>query len=303
MKNNWEKLGLVFSGHHAQLPVSDVLEDRIRVYYSTRDDMGRSFPMFLETDKANPLKIVTGPTKIEIPFGEPGSFDWSGIMPTKVITNGKVKMLYYIGWSRRFDVPYHNTLGLAMSIDGGNTWEKFSTGPVLGTSYKEPGYIGTAEILVEDGVWNMWYLSCRKWIEHEKIMEPVYDIKHAFSKNGIEWTPSNKTQIPLIGTEGGISACTINKVGSTYEMLFSVRDQIGYREDKNRSYRIKKAISNNGLNWKRIEDVEIDISDSEWENFMVCYPNFAKTENDTFLFYNGNGFGKAGICVAKKLDA
>ncbi len=303
MGNSWEKLGLIRLGHHSQLPVSDVLNDRIRIYYSSRDDSGRSFPLFIEVDKENPLNIITQPTKIGIDFGDPGSFDWSGIMPTKIITKGKTKMLYYIGWSRRIDVPYHNTLGLALSEDGGESWKKFSTGPVFGTSYKEPGYVGTAEIIIEDGIWNMWYLSCRKWVSHENIMEPVYNIKHAFSHNGVDWAPTDKTQIELYDEEGGISACTISKSDGLYEMLFSVRNKINYRTDKNSSYRIKKAISSDGLNWQRLENTEIDISDSEWENFMVCYPNFACTKDSTFLFYNGNGFGKSGIMVAKKLSA
>ena len=55
-------------------------------------------------------------------------------MPTEIITVNNIKYLYYIGWSLRVDVPYHNNLGLAISHDNGNTWEKYSKGPVLSTS-------------------------------------------------------------------------------------------------------------------------------------------------------------------------
>lgn len=301
MKDNWKKLGFIELDHHSQLPVTEVMEDRIKVYYSTRDSEGKSVPMSFEVDLINPTKIISDPEKIEIQHGEPGYFDWSGVMPTKVISNEKVKMLYYIGWSRRIDVPYHNNLGLALSLDNGKTWEKFSKGPVFSTSAQEPGYIGTAEIMVENGIWRMWYLSCREWIKHDNIMEPVYDIKYAESFDGLEWNPSGETHIQLVDEEGGISACTINKINDQYEMLFSVRNKTGYRVNTEDSYRIKKAFSTDGFKWIREEGIEIDISTIENENFMVCYPNIAKTPNNTFLFYNGNGFGKTGIGVAKKL--
>lgn len=300
MENSWKKIGLVYPGHHAQLPVTEVLHDRIRIYYSTRNQEGKSLPMFIDVDLENPLHQLASAKPLDIELGKPGSFDWSGIMPTKFIQNGDIKMLYYIGWSRRIDVPYHNNLGLAISKDDGQTWQKFSRGPVFSTSQDEPGYIGTAEIMFDEDRWKMWYLSCQNWIEHEGVMEPIYDIKYAESPDGLRWKPSGDTHIPLLGDEGGISAASIFKNGDMYEMLFSVRDRTKYREDKNSSYRIKKTVSRDLKNWSRSDSVEVDISENDWENFMVCYPCVTVTPSNTFLFYNGNGFGKTGICVAKK---
>jgi hypothetical protein len=301
MQTNWERLGHIFLGHHSQLPVSDVLEDRISVYYSTRDLDGKSVPMKVDLDINDPTVIITRPLPVELKLGKPGFFDWSGIMPTKLLSLNGVKMLYYIGWSRRIDVPYHNNLGLAISEDGGNTWNKFSDGPIFSTSSKEPGYIGTAEILIENGKCRMWYLSCREWFKHKDIMEPVYDIKYAESLDGINWSPSGETHIHLLGDEGGISASSVLKTRDGYEMLFSVRNKTGYREERKDSYRIKKAFSEDGFSWKREERTEIDPGIDEWENFMVCYPCVTPTSKNVFLFYNGNGFGKTGIGIAKKI--
>jgi hypothetical protein len=300
MKNNWQKIGFIETGHHSQLPVTEVLEDRIRIYYSTRDKQGKSVPMTLDVSLENPDVKISEPKKISLEHGDPGLFDWSGIMPTKIINFENKKFLYYIGWSRRIDVPYHNNLGLAISEDNGESWRKFSEGPVFSTSIEEPGYIGTAEIIIENGIWRMWYLSCRKWIKHQDIMEPIYDIKYAESGNGINWKPYNQTHINLRDEEGGISSVTINKIDGLYEMLFSVRNKINYREISSDSYRIKRAYSKDGFNWEREESIELDISDDVREDFMVCYPHFTKTPKDTFLFYNGNGFGKTGIGIAKK---
>lgn len=292
----WERMGKIFHEHRAQVPVVDTYETVYRIYYSTRNTDGKSIPMFIDVDRNVPSNIVTPPTKLNISLGSPGLFDWAGIMPTEIVTYNGNKYLYYIAWSLRKDVSYHNSVGLAISTDGGNTWEKFSTGPVFSTSYKEPGYIGTVGILIENDIWKMWYLSCQSW----ENGEPIYDIKYAISSNGIDWNPTGMTAIHLEKNEGGISAARVKKIDDIYHMWFSVRDKEGYRDDINKSYRIKKAISYDGIKWERVNSIDLDISSNEWENKMVCYPYIIHEEDKLLMFYNGNEFGKTGVGYAIK---
>lgn len=296
----WVKQGNIFNEHHAQVPVIDVYPDTYKIYYSTRNNDGKSTPMSISVVKNDPTQYLH-PTPLNLELGKPGSFDWSGIMPTDIITlEDGTKYLYYIGWSRRIDVPYHNNLGLAISKDNGITWKKYSTGPIFHTSYKEPGYIGTVDILIEEGIWKMWYLSCREWVEYNGVMEPIYDIKYATSLNGIDWEPLNHICIPLENNEGGISSARVIKENSIYYMWFSVRDKFDYRNNIEHSYRIKKATSKDGINWVREDNIELDISDNSWENEMVCYPEIIKDNNLYYMFYNGNKFGNTGIGYATR---
>lgn len=296
----WERKGNIFNSHHAQVSVVDEYDDFYRIYYSTRID-GKSNPMFIDVDKKNPKKILNKSDKPILTLGNKGSFDWAGIMPTEIITFNNVKFLYYIGWSLRVDVPYHNNLGLAISYDNGETWEKYSKGPILSTSHLEPGYIGTVSILIENGAWRMWYLSCLNWIESEYGMEPTYDIKYAESKDGINWIPFGITCIPLDDNEGGISSQRILKINNEYHMWYSIRNKLDYRENIENTYRIKMAKSLDGLTWSKISEIDFDIDqDSEWDNIMVCYPFILQKENKLTMFYNGNGFGKTGIGYAIK---
>jgi FkbM family methyltransferase len=297
-EKRWDKKGRIFDKSRAQLPVVDIYPDRYRIYYSTRNNDGKSIPMYIEVDKENPSIILTEQTNVGLELGKHGSFDWAGIMPTAIISVGNLKYLYYIGWSLRKDVPYHNCLGLATSNDNGTTWEKVSLGPIMTSSINEPGYIGTVDVLIEDGIWKMWYLSCRTWIEHDGRMEPTYDIKYATSSDGISWTPSNITCIPLCDTEGGISAARVVKKRDVYHMWFSVRGDIDYRTDSNKSYRIQRAISIDGINWERVFTNEIKPSDEGWDSFMVCYPYIIIENDKELLFYNGNNFGETGVGYA-----
>lgn len=291
----WVKQNNIFNEHHSQVPVVDEYDEFYRIYYSTRID-GKSNPMFIDVDKNNLSNIINKSSKPILTLGERGSFDWAGIMPTEIITVNDVKYLYYIGWSLRVDVPYHNNLGLAISYDNGNTWEKFSKGPVLSTTHLEPGYIGTVSILIEDGVWRMWYLSCLNWVESDLGMEPTYDIKYAESNDGINWTPLGITCIPLNDNEGGISSQRVLKLNGEYHMWYSIRNKLDYRKNTENSYRIKKSTSKDGINWVKSNLIELDIDlNSNWDNIMVCYPYIIEEKNKLIMFYNGNEFGKTGI--------
>ena len=294
----WVKQGNIFNEHHSQVPVVDEYDTFYRVYYSTRIE-GKSNPMFIDVDKNDTSKIINKSKSPILKLGNKGSFDWAGIMPTEIITLNNIKYLYYIGWSLRVDVPYHNSLGLAISKDNGNTWEKFSNGPVLSTSYLEPGYIGTVSILIENNIWRMWYLSCLNWIESEIGIEPMYDIKYAESNDGIDWVPRQITCIPLDNNEGGISAQRVLKINNEYHMWYSIRNKLDYRSNIKHSYRIKKSISNDGIDWIKFNNIELDIDvNNNWENTMVCYPYILNKNNKLIMFYNGNGFGKTGIGLA-----
>ena len=180
-------------------------------------------------------------------------------------------------------------MGLAISDDDGNTWEKFSEGPIFSSSYKEPGYIGTINILIENGLWRMWYLSCFDWVKSDVGLEPIYNIKYATSTNGIDWDPKGITCIPLDNDEGGISSTRVIKTKEKYEMGYSIRNKFDYRENPKNSYRIKKSTSNDGIVWDKNHNIDLDVSiENDWESVMVCYPYVIKKENKLIMFYNGN---------------
>ena len=294
-KKMWIKQGNIFNKHHAQLPVVDVYFDTYKIYYSTRNINGCSTPMSISVSKDN-LKQYLSPIEINIPLGKPGTFDHYGVMPTDIITleNG-IKYLYYIGWSLRKDIPYHNTLGLAISKDNGINWKKYSDGPIFNSCILEPGFIGTSKIFKNGDKWTMYYLSCREWININNKLEPTYDIKEAISNNGIDWIPTNKTIIPLEETEGGIAS--FQMIGN--RAWFSVRGKLYYRSDIKESYKIKTATLIDGT-WIRDKNIDLDVSPEGWDSEMVAYPYIIKEKDKLIMFYNGNKFGETGFGYATR---
>jgi len=100
----WIKKGLVFKPNsneswlcsHAAVPIAYHLDDDIyRIYFSSRDKENRSQIAYLELDINNPSKILHICKKPVIPFGEIGTFDDNGAMPSCIIKNSKIFLYYF----------------------------------------------------------------------------------------------------------------------------------------------------------------------------------------------------------------
>ena len=303
----WHKKGNIYqpdgkldwNKSHAQVPVADVLDDRIRIYYATRNSDGKSNVSYIEVDKDNPQKILFENPKPLFEFGKLGAFDDSGVMPSSIITVGDKKYLYYIGWTTRQTVPYQNAIGLAISEDGGRTFKRFSEGPIITVNHKEPYFSGTSYVIVEDGVFKMWYLSCTGWEIFDGKPEPVYNIKYAESNDGMNWNQTGKVAIELNNDEGGLVSASVIKENGLYKMWFGKRKKSDYRENTNNTYRIGYAESSDGIDWERKdESAGIDVSENGWDSDMISYPNVFRNESELIMLYNGNGFGRTGFGYA-----
>lgn len=309
MDNSWLKHGNIFntdgsldwSHSHAQVPVVDIENEGFwRVYYSTRNILGQSNISFIDVESGNPKQIMKVKTSPILELGEPGTFDDSGLMPTCIITVDEKKYLYYIGWTLKKNVPYQNSIGLAVSYDNGDTFQKISKGPILGMDRIDPYFTGTFYVLKNIDTYLGYYLSCIGWKIINDKMEPLYDVKIATSDDGVNWKKKEKVAIPLQGKEGGIASATVIK-GAIYRMWYSVRQAEDFRDNKNNSYKIGYAESMDGVEWLRKDDeAGISLSSEGWDSQMIAYP-YAFVYLDTlYLFYNGNEFGKTGFGYATR---
>lgn len=307
---HWEKIGRIFkpdgslewSQTHAQVPVADVQGADVHVYYSTRDSQNRSWPGRLQLDPENLTKVISVEKEPLIELGELGTFDDCGVMPSWVITVEGVKYLYYIGWNVRNTIPYHNSVGLLISEDQGRSFKRISKGPLWDRGLDDPFFSASTCVLRESGIWRMWYLSCTEWINYKGKSEPRYHIKYAESNDGIYWKREGKVAIDYKSDlEGGIVKASVVKDGEMYKMWYSYRLWADYREAKDASYRIGYAESNDGIEWKRLDDkVGIDASDSGWDAQMLAYPHVFDFRGSRYMLYNGNDFGQSGFGLAKQ---
>ena len=306
----WIKHGVIYTPKgnsfwnktHASVPTVDKVSAAVwRIYFASRDEQSRSFTSFIEVEAGNPKKVLYEHPAPILPLGKLGAFDDCGVMPSRIVNLGAEKYLYYIGWAVRKTVPFHNGIGLAISRDGGTTFERFSEGPLFGSTYGEPYFASSPCVLLDEDRWRCWYLSCTKWEVIEGRPEAFYHIKYAESRNGIDWERKGivaidyKTQM-----EAGISQPSVLKEDGRYKMWYSYRDGAGYRTKSDKSYRIGYAESDDGIQWTRLDEtVGITVSDDGWDSEMIEYPYVIVHGQEKYMFYNGNGFGASGFGFAK----
>jgi hypothetical protein len=297
----WKKLGLIFCpDHHAEWMVSHaavpfaehIAGDNFRIYFSTRDAKNRSHTAFIEIDITNPQKILKiSDTPILAP-GELGAFDDSGSMLSWLVkpTSSQNRYLYYSGWNLGVTVPFRIALGLAISQDG-ESFARFAKGPILDRGPQEPHFIASCCVLIEEGIWRMWYVSCVGWKLIDQSPRHYYHIKYASSNDGIQWHPDGTVAIDFESDEEyAFSRPSVIRDGNLYKMWYSYRGG---------AYRMGYSESTNGIQWERLDkSVGIDVSDSGWDSQMIAYPFVFDHKEHRYMLYNGNGYGKAGFGLA-----
>ncbi|MEZ0608520.1 hypothetical protein ACAW74_08395 [Fibrella sp. WM1] len=319
----WSKKGLVFkpdaslpfSQTHAQVPFGFPLADtnRLRVYFATRDAQRQSATTFVELDANDFSKVLYVHDKPCIKHGAVGTFDETGVMPSWFLNvpgeDGTNEIwLYYTGWNKSETAHYRLGIGLAISRDGGLTFERAFTGPLLDRYIFDQVWVAQPCVMREpqaDGTvrWRMWYLSCTKIEIIDGHPEPFYDVKYAESADGIHWNRTGQVCVGYDEFTDAIGRPTVFKEGDLYKMYFSYRSATHYRTDVERSYRIGYAESTDGINWTRRDELAgIERSADGWDSQMMDYCHIIEHQNRWTMFYNGNGFGASGFGYAIRED-
>ncbi|MDP3921448.1 MAG: hypothetical protein Q8R76_11660 [Candidatus Omnitrophota bacterium] len=299
-KMKWVKKGLIFELQsklpwmttHAAIPFADQDGDHCRVYFSARDKDGRAQIGFFGIDFRNPEKLIGVSEKPVLSLGSLGTFDDRGLTTSWIVNHGGRKYQYYSGWSLGVTVPFYLAIGLAVSDDRGKTFQKVSEGPILARSEKDPYLTASPCVLIENGIWRMWYVSGMKWELGSGKPKHYYHIRYAESRDGVHWDRRGVVCIDFKSPdEYAIARPCVLKDEDGYKMWYSYRGE---------SYRIGYAESEDGIKWTRKDDeAGIDVSTAGWDSEMIEYPFVFDHGSKRYMLYNGNGYGKTGIGLAE----
>jgi hypothetical protein len=311
----WKKTGKIFDPSEfslpngciefAQSPQTLVFDDFIRIYFSTRQkDMqtGKflSHIAFVDVDKLL-FKVLRVSTKSVIKLGGLGHFDQHGIFPINPVrAEGKI-LAYTTGWNRRVSVSVDTSVGLAISNDDGETFEKVGNGPILTSSLYEPFLVGDAFVRYIEKTYHMWYIYGVRWIDNEvEESARVYKIAHATSSDGCSWIKEGKQIISdKLNSDECQALPSVVYFENRYHMFFCYREAIDFRKNKERAYRIGHAFSDDLKNWVRDDDqYKLEVTNDDWDSDMLCYPHVFSCDGKIFMLYNGNEFGRYGFGMA-----
>jgi hypothetical protein len=311
----WKKLGKIFDPtqhqlinncvEFAQSPQTLIFDDFVRIYFCSRekDATGKylSHVAYVDFDK-NFKKIRKISDTNIIPLGDLGCFDEHGIFPINIVRDKDKILAYTTGWSRRVSVSADASIGLAVSKNEGESFEKFGNGPIMTASLAEPFLVCDASVKIFGDDYYMWYIYGTGWITDSQESEPqrVYKIAQAKSNDGITWERDSKKIIAdkLNGDECQALPNVIY-FRDSFHMFFCYRDAFGFRKIKEKAYKIGYAFSKDLKNWIRDdEQAGIDSSTDDWDSKMVCYPHVFQCNNQIYMLYNGNEFGRFGFGIA-----
>ena len=285
---NWTPIGMM-------LPLAHLIDnDTIRIYFGGRSSDLYSRIGFIDVASDNLFDIIQKSEQPIVNIGDLGTFDDCGLTPCCVIKDANNFHMYYTGVTLLKRTTFTNSIGILTSLDNGTNLHRYSKGPIFSRNIFDPYQVGHPWVVRGKDKWRMWYFSGTSWEHVEELDNPkhFYTIKHAYSKDGLNWIPDDNICINYNGDEFSICRPCVIFENGTYKMWYT------YRGDS-RSYRIGYAESSDGLQWTRLDNrVGIDVSDEGWDSEMLCYPYVFDLKGKRYLLYNGNGYGRTGFGLA-----
>jgi hypothetical protein len=289
----------------AQAPATLLYDSFVRVYFSCRpppDANGQyvSHSAWVDLDRSDVTRVIRVAEQPILPLGGVGAFDEFGIYPVSPVRRGERVWAYYGGWTRCESVPFNVAIGVAVSDDGGATFSRLGTGPVLGYTPDEPFVLSGPKVREFGGVLHLFYIAGRKWKVVDGRAEPVYKIRMATSTDGISWNRVDRDLIPSRVEEDEAQASPdVFYANGAYHMFFCYRYSSRYR-GKQFGYRIGYASSLDLIEWVR-DDARagIDVASQGWDSEMQSYPHVFAMDGQTYLMYLGNGVGRDGFGIAR----
>ncbi len=298
---HWCKQGLIYvpdttlpwQATHAALPTLLHLGGSIyRIFFSSRDVDNRAHVGRVDIDLSTGVTSNPAREPVLTP-GDWGYFDDHGVQACSIsrADNGDV-YLYYVGWNTGKKAHlFYASIGLAISQDGGETFRKYSSAPILQRSRFDPWMVSGGTVVRQSTEWLMFYLSGFRFEFISDRATSYYDIKIAHSKDGVEWTRKGEVSLPLQERETNISRMTIDFHDGIYHAWFPVKNvDVGYR--------CGYAESFDGFKWNRLDNNCFPVSESGWDSKAIDKMEVVRYQDKLYMFYNGNDFGRDGIGLA-----
>ncbi|HEX7814145.1 hypothetical protein [Dyella sp.] len=300
---HWAKQGLVFDTarqgvggwmcHSALTPTPHRLdEETIRVYAGFRDADGISRIGYVDVCADDPRQVLRVSPSPVLDIGRDGCFDDNGVILGDVVAAPGGLHMFYVGFQRVAKAKFLAFTGLAISRDGGETFQRHQETPILD---RAPGRSTIAAIhtaMFENGRWRLWYAVGDDWEMLQGKPYPRYHIRHAETADLHDVPRDDRICLLPQGSEYRIGRPRVYRLNGGYVMYFTRGNVTG-------EYFPGVAFSEDGLRWERRDEaLGLALSDAGWDSRVICYPSLIRHGDGLLMFYNGNDMGMAGFGVA-----
>lgn len=299
----WEKKGLVFDvardgmggwmRHSALTPTPwrrD--EDTLRIYAGFRDDDGISRIGYVDVRAEAPTEVVRVSAQPVLDIGRGGCFDDSGMILGDVVETPDGLHMFYVGFQRVARAKFLAFTGLAVSHDGGESFQRRQDTPVLDRATGRSTIAAVHSARYEDGRWRLWYAVGDDWERIGDTPFPRYHIRYAETDDLNAIPREDRLCLLPRGSEYRIGRPRVYRFDERYLMYFT-------RGNTNGEYFPGLAESADGVQWRRCDEaLGLSLSGSGWDARTLCYPALIQQRGKLLMFYNGNDMGRDGFGLA-----
>ena len=302
----WQEVGCLlkidkldrYAQSHAMIPTPLLLPNNLlRVYFTSRDSNGIGRPRYTDFDPNSNFLVIKHSESYICEIGGPGTFDDNGLIVCSItkMPNNEIYM-YYAGFELSMKIRYRIFTGLAISIDGGREFRRYSDVPILDRTDSETFFRGGPFVKKTNFGYEMYYVGGRDWIQLENSLKPVYSLQMTRSLDGINWGEPTEVFSPEDKSEHGFGRPFEFEWRERRFLYYSVRDslretyKLGYAEILNNEY-IRKDTQ-----------FELFSEGKLVENYDLMYASFVHIDNDLYMLFNKREFGLDGIFLAKLID-
>ncbi|WDM69714.1 hypothetical protein [Xanthomonas cucurbitae] len=299
----WTKRGLVFDvardgvggwmQHAALTPTPYRLSAEVlRIYAGFRDAQGVSRIGYVDVRADAPTQVIAVSRHPVLDIGRDGCFDDNGMILGDVLDGPDGLYMFYVGFQRVAKAKFLAFTGLAVSDDGGHTFQRRQETPLLDRAPGRSTIAAVHSARYEGGRWRLWYAIGDDWEQIGGVPYPRYHICYVET--------ADLRDIPLEDTvclrpregEYRIGRPRVYRFGDAYLMYFT-------RGDVRGGYFPGVAFSDDGVRWERDDRrLGLQLSDEGWDAQTLCYPALIQQGERVLMFYNGNAMGHAGFGLA-----
>ena len=217
-------------------------------------------------------------------------------------------LIYFTAWGERADGKLPNTTGVAISENGGESWQYHTEHPIIALDRPyDAEASGSIWILRENDRFRMYYTAIGRYFPRPEGATtghgdtiPEIGIAYAESDDGLHW---EKPVDHLLVAPRGFDV-------TPYEYICSkpcvVKDQNGYVMWVNTfgtAYRVHRLVSRDGLHWQWAKrygvDGELGVGDhGAFDDQQRSYPSIVSSNGELRCWFTGNQFGATGIGYA-----
>ena len=261
---------------------------KLRIFFSSRNEQNKSSVCFFDVDMRR-LEIINSEVNILLNINNhENCFFSDGVSLGNIFNKENKYFLSFMGWDLSDKKPWKGTVGVAEIDPYKPSILCLPEVPTIDTLNGSDSSLSYPTIKVIGDELYIWYGNTVK--KNAGNGEMLHTIHLSVLKEGNVVRHKGQVIDYLINESQAFSRPSIIEHHGMLNMFYSVRGA-----DSN--YQINRSISSDGLLWKKADFHMVGAADPA-ESDMQCYPYVTCLEDDIYLFYNGNNYGRSGIGLA-----